>query len=298
MTIKNVTVIGGGVLGSQIAYQTAFKGLKVVLYDINDDAMKTAKKHIEQLKTAYQRDLKITDKDFEKGLQQLSYTTDLATAAKNADLVIEAIPEKLDIKKTFYESLAKVAPAKTIFASNSSTLLPSQLKDFTGRPERYLHIHFANQIWSRNTAEVMGSPETSTDVFDQVVDFAKTIGMVPIPLKKEQPRYVLNSMLIPWLNSALVLWAKGVAEPTTIDKTWMIDLGVQVGPFAVLDAIGMKTHYNIVVTEAEATGNDDLRLVAEKMKERIDANKLGPTTGEGFYHWPNPEFMAPDFLTK
>ncbi|GAW98709.1 3-hydroxyacyl-CoA dehydrogenase [Secundilactobacillus mixtipabuli] len=298
MTIKNVTVIGGGVLGSQIAYQTAFKGLKVVLYDINDDAMKTAKKHIEQLRTAYQRDLKITDKDFEKGLQQLSYTTDLATAAKNADLVIEAIPEKLDIKKTFYESLAKVAPAKTIFASNSSTLLPSQLKDFTGRPELYLHIHFANQIWSRNTAEVMGSPETSKDVFDQVVDFAKTIGMVPIPLKKEQPRYVLNSMLIPWLNSALVLWAKGVAEPTTIDKTWMIDLGVQVGPFAVLDAIGMKTHYNIVVSEAEATDNDDLRLVAKKMKERIDANKLGPTTGEGFYHWPNPEFMAPDFLTK
>lgn len=298
MTIKNVTVIGGGVLGSQIAYQTAFKGLKVVLYDINDDAMKTAKKHIEQLRTAYQRDLKITDKDFEKGLQQLSYTTDLATAANNADLVIEAIPEKLEIKKTFYESLAKVAPAKTIFASNSSTLLPSQLKDFTGRPERYLHIHFANQIWSRNTAEVMGSPETSKDVFDQVVDFAKTIGMVPIPLKKEQPRYVLNSMLIPWLNSALILWAKGIAEPTTIDKTWMIDLGVQVGPFAVLDAIGMKTHYNIVVTEAEATDNDDLRLVAKKMKERIDANKLGPTTGEGFYHWPNPEFMAPDFLTK
>mgnify|MGYP000906047883 CR=1 FL=1 len=297
MTIRNITVIGGGILGSQIAYQTAFKGLKVVLYDYHDDA-KVAKKHIQQLKADYKRDLKITDEDYEKGLEQLSYSTDLASAVKDADLVIESITEKLDRKKAFYESLAKVAPAKTIFASNSSTLLPSQLKDVTGRPDRYLHIHFANQIWIRNTAEVMGSPETSTDVFDQVVDFAKAIGMVPIPLKKEQPRYVLNSMLIPWLNSALILWAKGVAEPTTIDKTWMIDLGVQVGPFAVLDAIGMKTHYNIVVTEAEATDNDDLRLVAKKMKERIDANKLGPTTGEGFYHWPNPEFMAPDFLTK
>lgn len=297
MTIRNITVIGGGILGSQIAYQTAFKGLKVVLYDYHDDA-KVAKKHIQQLKADYQRDLKISDEDYEKGLEQLSYSTDLASAVKDADLVIESITEKLDCKKAFYESLAKVAPAKTIFASNSSTLLPSQLKDFTGRPDRYLHIHFANQIWIRNTAEVMGSPETSTDVFDQVVDFAKVIGMVPIPLKKEQPRYVLNSMLIPWLNSALILWAKGVAEPTTIDKTWMIDLGVQVGPFAVLDAIGMKTHYNIVATEAEATDNDDLQLVAKKMKERIDANKLGPTTGEGFYHWPNPEFMAPDFLTK
>ena len=212
--------------------------------------------------------------------------------------MIESISEKIAVKQAFYESLAKVVPAKTIIASNSSTLLPSQLKDFTGRPKQYLHIHFANQIWIRNTAEVMGSPETAPEVFDQVVAFTKTIGMVPIPLKKEQPRYVLNTMLIPWLNSALILWAKGVAEPATIDKTWMIDLGVAVGPFAVLDAIGMKTHYNIVVTEAEATDNDDLRLVAKKMKERIDANKLGPTTGEGFYHWPNPEFMTPDFLTK
>ncbi|GAX02091.1 3-hydroxyacyl-CoA dehydrogenase [Secundilactobacillus silagei] len=296
MEIEHVTVIGGGILGSQIAYQIAFKGLKVVLY--NHNSVEKAKQHVQQLKADYQRDLKITAGAYEKGLEQLSYSTDLADAVKDADLVIESISEKIAVKQAFYESLAKVVPAKTIIASNSSTLLPSQLKDFTGRPKQYLHIHFANQIWIRNTAEVMGSPETAPEVFDQVVAFTKTIGMVPIPLKKEQPRYVLNTMLIPWLNSALILWAKGVAEPATIDKTWMIDLGVAVGPFAVLDAIGMKTHYNIVVTEAEATDNDDLRLVAKKMKERIDANKLGPTTGEGFYHWPNPEFMTPDFLTK
>lgn len=236
MEIEHVTVIGGGILGSQIAYQIAFKGLKVVLY--NHNSVEKAKQHVQQLKADYQRDLKITAGAYEKGLEQLSYSTDLADAVKDADLVIESISEKIAVKQAFYESLAKVVPAKTIIASNSSTLLPSQLKDFTGRPKQYLHIHFANQIWIRNTAEVMGSPETAPEVFDQVVAFTKTIGMVPIPLKKEQPRYVLNTMLIPWLNSALILWAKGVAEPATIDKTWMIDLGVAVGPLPSLMRLG------------------------------------------------------------
>lgn len=127
-------------------------------------------------------------------------------------------------------------------------------------------------------------------------EFAKAIGMIPVVMHKEQPGYVLNTVLIPWLNSAMILWAKGIADPMTIDKVWMRDLSANVGPFGILDIIGMRTHYNIVKDEAERTNNSDLKLVAEKMKERIDANKLGPSTGEGFYHWPNPEFQDPNFL--
>lgn len=296
MTIKTVTIAGGGVLGSQIAYQTAFKGLTVTLYDINDQALSTAKQHVAALAPSYEHDLHVSAADFAADQADLTFTTDLAQAVADADLVIEAIPEKLTIKQHFYEQLASVAPNKTIFASNSSTLLPSQLAPFTGRPDRFLHLHFANQIWLRNTAEIMGSPQTDPAVFDTLVGFAKQIGMLPIPVKKEQPGYVLNAMLVPWLNSALKLWATDVATPEVIDRVWMTDLSSPVGPFGILDMIGLRTHYNIVLTEAQATHDEDLVLAAAKMKERIDQNLLGPSTGEGFYHWPNPAFMQPEFL--
>lgn len=296
MTIQHVTVAGGGVLGSQIAFQTAFMGFEVTLYDINEEAVKHARLLIDQLQPNYEHDLQVTMAEFQTALSRMSFDTDLGHATKDADLIIEAIPEKIAIKQSFYKELSQVAPKDAIFASNSSTLLPSDIAPATGRPTRFLNLHFANQIWLRNTAEVMGSPETDPAVFNTVVDFAKSIGMIAIPLQKEQPGYVLNSLLVPWLNAALKLWANGIATPETIDKTWMVVLSSPIGPFGILDMIGLRTHYNIVVTEAERTGDADLQRAADKMKKRIIANLLGPSTGEGFYHYPNPEFMNPDFL--
>ena len=293
MSIQNVTVAGGGVLGSQIAYQTALHGFNVTLFDRSVDKAKT---RVNALRDSYKRDLNLSDDEFDQGLSRITYTDNLADSVKNADLVIEAITESIPVKAKFYEELSSAAPEKTIFASNSSSLLPSQLVKYTDRPEKYLHFHFANEIWSRNTVEICGNDKTDSDVFNEMIDFAKKIGMIPVPLSKEQPGYVLNTMLIPWLNSSMILWAKGIADPITIDKVWMKDLGATVGPFGILDIIGLRTHYNIVKAEAERKNDDDLKLVAQKMKERIDANKLGPTTGEGFYHWPNPEFQSPDFL--
>lgn len=293
MDFKNVTIAGAGVLGSQIACQVALHGFATTIYARHP---KTAKKRVASLQPAYQQDLKLPKADFEAKTKSIKYTDNLGEAVADADLVIEALPEELTFKREFYQKLNELAPEKTVFASNSSSLMPSQLKDATGRADRYLHLHFANQIWLRNTAEVLGSDETDPSVFDAVVDFAKQIGMLPIPLHKEFPGYVLNAMLIPWLNSALVLWAKGIADPKVIDQTWMRDLSAPIGPFGVLDAIGLKTHCNIVRAQAVQTGNPDLKLVVEKMQERIDANLLGPSTGQGFYHWPNPEFMQPDFF--
>ncbi|MCH3922819.1 3-hydroxyacyl-CoA dehydrogenase [Limosilactobacillus sp.] len=296
MPIQNVVVAGGGVLGSQIAYQTALHDFKVTLYDLSSESLQQAQERIKVLFPDYHHDLGLSQADFDRHLANLSYTTGLETAVADADLVIEAIPEKLTIKEAFYQQLSKLAPEKTIFASNSSSLLPSQLVGYTDRPDRYLHLHFANHIWSRNTAEVMGTKDTDPKIFAEIVNFASAIGMIPVPLHKEQPGYVLNAMLIPWLNSALILWAKGVTDPLTIDRTWMKDLEAPVGPFGILDIIGLRTHYNIVKNMADKTDNADLQLAAAKMKERIDANKLGPSTGEGFYHWPNPAFLSPDFL--
>ena len=128
--------------------------------------------------------------------------------------MIEAIPEVLKLKQETYEKLAEVAPEKTIFATNSSTLLPSDMKDFTGRPQKFLALHFANQVWKFNTAEVMGTDETDPAVFDEIVDFAAEIGMVPIPIHKEKAGYVLNSLLVPFLNAAAAVSYTHLTLPT------------------------------------------------------------------------------------
>ncbi|KZL41399.1 3-hydroxyacyl-CoA dehydrogenase [Secundilactobacillus collinoides] len=294
--IKNVTVAGSGVLGSQIAYQSAYSGKNVTIYDISDDAVAKAKNRVKDLRSLYEHDLNIDDAEFEAGLENLSYSSDLADAVKDADLVIEAIPEKPEIKHSFYQQLAKVAPAKTIFASNSSTLIPSMFMDDTGRPEKFLNLHFANQVWLNNTAEVMGSPKTDPEIYKEIVEYAREIGMVPIQLQKEQPGYILNSLLIPFLNAGQELWTKGVADPQTIDKTWMKATGAPQGPFAILDVVGLRTAYNITATYAASTQDKQLQVVVDSIKKLLDEGKLGRESGEGFYKYPHPAFEDPDFL--
>ena len=297
MTYKNVTVAGSGILGYQIAFQAAFHGFNVSVYDINDEVLEKAKSKFQLMCKAFRKDLRATQEQLDKAFDNLSYTSDLAEAVKDADLMIEAIPEIPEIKIEFYEKLAKLAPEKTIFATNTSTLLPSQFAESTGRPAQFLALHFANKIWMHNVAEIMGHPRTDPKVFDEVVAFATNIGMVPMPLYKEQPGYIMNSLLAPFIDAALQLVAKEVADPHTIDKTWMIVTGAPSGPFAILDTIGIHTAYNITKLSAEKTQNPARLKAAQYLKEQlIDQNKLGFATGEGFYTYPNPAFMRPEFL--
>ena len=296
MEIKNVTVFGAGVLGTQIAFQTAFHKFNVTLYDVKDEFLDKAKIKFKELGEIYKRDLGATQKDIDDTLIRLTYTSDLADSVKDADLTIEAIPENVQIKKDFYTQLGKVAPEKTIFATNTSTLLPSQFAKETGRPEKFLALHFANEIWKNNTAEVMGHPETGAENFNIVVVFAKAIGMIALPIHKEQPGYILNTLLVPLLDAALTLYANGIADPETIDKTWMAGTGAPTGPFGIYDVVGLTTAYNITKMHADA-GDKQAEKGAKILKENfIDKGKLGVATGEGFYKYPNPKFKEPDFL--
>lgn len=219
MAIKKVTVAGSGVLGSQIAFQSAFKGFDVTVYDINQEAVDKAAERIKGLRHAYRTDIDATDEEFNAGIARLRFTDDLADAVKDADLVIEAIPENPKIKRDFYKKIGNLAPKSAIFTSNSSTLVPSMFAADTGRPKQFLNMHFANQVWLNNTAEIMGSPETDPAIYDEIVAYARQIGMIPIQLKKEQPGYILNSLLIPFLDAAEQLWLKGIADPQMIDRT-------------------------------------------------------------------------------
>lgn len=297
MNYRNITVAGSGVLGSQIAYQTAFKGFNVSVYDINDEALERAKERIVNLKPRYQEDLGATSEAVNAAYDRISFSSDLSQAVADADLVIEAIPEVVQMKIDFYKKLGEAAPAKTIFATNSSTLLPSIFAHATARPEKFLALHFANEIWKNNTAEIMRHPGTDMKVFDEVIAFAKAIGMVALPLHKEQPGYILNSLLVPLLEAAQLLLVKEVADVETIDKTWMVATGAPLGPFAILDVVGINTAYNIGLAKAQATGDQNFEKVAALLKsEYVDKGKLGRATGEGFYKYPNPNFIKPDFL--
>jgi 3-hydroxybutyryl-CoA dehydrogenase len=280
--IKNVTVLGSGVLGSQIAYQTAYAGFTVTAWDINDDAVAAANERFAGLAQRYDAEVEgAKDGKSAAALERLTATSDLAAAVADADLIIEAVPESPEIKTSTWEQVGALAPEKTIFATNSSTLLPSSFKDATGRPNKFLALHYANQIWAQNTAEVMGTADTDPEVFQTVVEFAKEQGMVPIEVKKEQPGYVLNTLLVPLLNAAGYLYANGIADAETIDKTWRIGTGAPRGPMEIFDIVGLTTAYNVSVM-----GDEESQKFAKILKEDfIDKGKLGIATGEGFYNY-------------
>ena len=282
--MKNITVLGTGVLGSQIAFQTAFHGFDVVAYDIDQPALDRAAERFTGLAARYEADSVegAADGGASAAIGRIRLTSDLADAVAAADLVIEAVPENLELKQGIYRTIGEAAPASTVFATNSSTLLPSALAESTGRADRFLALHFANEIWSHNTAEVMGTEATDAEVYTAVVEFARSIGMVPIEIKKEKAGYLLNSLLVPFLQAAGELLVDGIAEPEAIDATWRIGTGAPAGPFEIYDIVGLTTAYNI-----SRMGDAKQQAFADLIKERyIDQGKLGVATGEGFYTYP------------
>lgn len=222
----------------------------------------------------------------EAAYKGLTLTTSHEDAFKDADLVIESIAENPQEKVAFYTEMAKHLPGKTIVCSNSSTMLPSAFAQYTGRPEKYLALHFANSIWKNPLAEVM--PHASTDManFAEVVKFAASIRVVPAKVLKEQPGYLLNSMLVPLLTAAESLWAAGIGEVGDIDSAWKLGTGSPLGPFQILDIVGLTTAYNIgSMNPAAKDPNSVHAKVVALLKEKTDKGETGVTAGKGFYEY-------------
>ncbi|PPG11234.1 MULTISPECIES: 3-hydroxyacyl-CoA dehydrogenase [unclassified Rathayibacter] len=281
-TIRTVTVLGSGVLGSQIAFQSAFHGFAVTVYDLSDDVLESARQRLRGLAGVYETVPGGIAGGPQEALDSLRLTSDLAEAVADADLVIEAVPEDLGLKQELYGRLGALAPERTVFATNSSTLLPSDLKASTGRPDRFLALHYANHVWAQNTAEIMGTADTDPAVVDAVVEFAVSSGLEPIRLQKEKAGYVLNSLLVPLLNAASGLLMGGYADHETIDKTWRIGTGAPLGPFQIFDVVGLRTAYNVA---AAAPDEASQAFAAHLKTEYLDRGRLGTATGEGFYRY-------------
>lgn len=298
-------------LDSQIAFQSAYCGFNVTIWLRSEGSVERAKPKFERLRTIYLNTLeamKTNPQTYCRGLapspdvsageidqlkaradaalNNITFTLSYEEAARDCGLVIEAIAENPEEKIAFYTELAKHLPEKTIIATNSSTMLPSAFAQHTGRPEKYLALHFANEIWRNNTAEVMGHPETSKQAYDDVAEFAETISMIPLKLQKEQPGYILNSLLVPFLSAAEALLATGVADCETIDKTWMLATGAPFGPFRILNIVGLTTAYNIGIMDPRSKDPSTVQgKVAALLKGYIDEGKTGVNAGEGFYKY-------------
>ena len=312
--MKNIVIMGGGVLGSQIAFQTAFCDYNVIVWLRSEGSIERTKAKLELVKNSYIDAINlmampegksfnnwcrgIADADnFNKdelinkvmGLSdKIKLELDMKKALEDADLVIESMAEDFEAKKDLYLKMAPLLPEKTIVVTNSSTMLPSKLAKYTGRPDKFLALHFANSIWKNNTAEVMVQPKTEEKYFNEVMEFAKSIRMIALPLKKEKSGYLLNSMLIPLLFSGLDLYVNGVSDFESIDKAWLLGTGAPKGPFQILDTVGLETAYNIVEMYLKVPSflaPYNFKGMAKVLKEYIDAGKLGKASGEGFYKY-------------
>lgn len=294
MTVKTLTVVSAGTLGSQIALMAALHGVQVKIWNGHTDR---AHKRLATYLPMFKKVLGLTDEQVAQVKTKITVVTnDWNVPFQDTDLVIEATAERPEVKKEILGKISAHVPADTMIASNSSTMLPSQLSKLVTHPERFLHIHFANHIWQLNTAEIVGSAQTKPAYLQKAKDFAQAIGMLPIVLKKENPGYIMNALLIPMLQSALWVWANGVADPETIDRDWINSTGMPMGPFMVLDMVGIRTSYNIAA--ARAAKNPASKLIAAKLKEMLAAGHTGEAAGQGFYSYPHPAFEDPDFLKE
>ena len=322
MNYKKVVVAGGGVLGSQIAFQSAYCGFDVTIWLRSEGSIGRTQPKIDNLRDEYKKIIEIMDtpegkapnvwargiadpdsfdkekclKQVDKAYKGLKLELDLAKAVADADLVIESMAEDTKEKIAFYQKMAPVLPAKTVVVTNSSTLLPSTFAKYTGRPEKYLSLHFANHIWTNNTAEVMAQAQTDKKYFNELIDFANAIRMVALPVNKEKNGYLLNSMLVPFLLSGLDLYVNGVSDPESIDKAWTLGTGAPRGPFQIFDVVGLTTAYHIVEQYQKVPGlftpllrkmmmPYNFKGMETVLKKMIDEGKLGKAAGEGFYKY-------------
>ena len=322
MNYKKIVVSGGGILGSQIAFQSAYAGYDVTILIRKEDSIEDVKEKLKKLYNTYVETIDlmntkegkndnnwargIASKDnfkkevclenAKKALESIKIETEQEAALKDADLLVESITENFDIKSSFYKQIALLLPEKTVIVTNSSTLLPSKLAKYTGRPNKFLSLHFANSIWKNNIAEVMQHHLTDEIYFDEIVTFPESINMIPLAARKEKSGYLLNSLLVPFLLSAMDLVANGVSDPETIDKAWTLGTGAPRGPFEILDVVGLETARNIVLQYQKVPDLFDPLLkkmmlpynydgMLRVLNKYIDEGKLGKSTKEGFYKY-------------
>ena len=292
---EKVAVIGSGLLGTQIAMISAYAGYEVNVYDTIADAFNnTFEKLYADLK-AKGIDPFIPWDYWEGCKAAIRFTTNLSDALKDVDLVVEAITEDLEIKREIFRQLGENAPAKTVFASNSSSLPISWIEQSSGRPEQCINTHFYNLLRGANMADLMPGTKTLPEVMQKGEEWIRSLGCVPLRVKKEILGFCFNSVWRAIKKQCLYLWGNDFVDFQDIDRAWCIFTKMKTGPFALMDSIGLDTVYNIEMVYYNES-KDPKDKPPDALMEKIKKDELGIKTGKGFYTYPNPEFLQFDFL--
>ncbi|MCL4820124.1 MAG: 3-hydroxyacyl-CoA dehydrogenase family protein [Vicinamibacteria bacterium] len=282
MEIKKVGVLGCGLMGSGIAQVCAEAGYTVVVREVSDEVAKKGLGKIEKfLQKGVERG-KVTPERMQEVMGRLSGTSKLEDL-KDCDLVIEAVIENLELKREAYRTLDAICPAHTIFASNTSSLSITELAAATKRPDRFVGLHFFNPVPLMKLVEVVRSPLTSPEAFDKAYAFATSLGKSPIKAA-DKGGFIVNRLLVPYLLDAIRALEEGVGSVEDIDKGMQLGCGYPMGPFTLLDFVGLDTTYFIAGIMFEEF--HEKRFAAPPLLKRmVQAGLHGRKTGKGFYDY-------------
>jgi 3-hydroxybutyryl-CoA dehydrogenase len=295
MAIKKISVIGLGTLGTQIAIQAAYYGCEVRGYDQDPEIFPKTIQKVKGMMKFLGKGPTMAAEEWEKAASKVNVVKDLADALRDADLVIEAVPENLELKRSVWAQLDSLAPKQALLATNSSSIPVSRIESATGRPEKCLNIHFYAPGIGMNIVDVMGGTKTSPEVIEAAKQFVRSIDCIPLGVKKEILGFCFNSVWRAIKKQTLYMWGNGFVDFQDIDRAWMVFGNTNQGPFGLMDMVGLDVVYDIEMSYYNES-KDPRDVPPEAFKEMIDRKELGVKTGKGFYTYPNPEYSKPYFL--
>jgi 3-hydroxyacyl-CoA dehydrogenase len=282
-------------MGIEIALQCAIGGFDVIQYDVSDSQLESAalwqRTHLDQ----FVRDGWLTAAEAASVQGRITATTDPMVAA-NVDLVSESVPEVLRLKRQVFAQFHQICPAHTIFTTNTSYLRLNQLVGHVGRPERFAALHFHPPVWKSNVVDVMPHDGTDPAVVETLRQFAVRIGQIPIVCRQQGEGFIFNSMLRYWLLQAITLADSGICTFEDIDRSWMGVMQSKVGPFGILDNIGLDTVSDILNFWSVMLRDEKAKRAAAFLKPFVEQGRLGIKSQRGFYDYPDPAYLREEFL--
>ncbi len=278
-------------MGTRVALQSALSGYQVAIFDISAKALESSQKLMEKIVHQLAKSSGMDDTAGRNAIASITFTDNPNVAIWDADLINESVTEDIAIKNAVWEQFGKIAPEKTIFTTNTSYLLPSIFAEISGRPEKFCALHFHDVFYAK-VVDIMPHPGTDPQLIPLLMDFGKSLEQVPVLVKKENHGYLFNSMLMAFIGAAGKLLTGEVGSIEDIDKSWMVNFHKPMGPFGILDSIGLDTAWHVTKNKTDGAS----KRFASLLKTYIDAGKLGEKTGEGFYKYPNPAFRQEGFL--
>lgn len=284
--IQNIVVVGSGVMGRGIAYVAGAAGYIVTLTDVSEKAQKNAKKEINKIADKGLSIGKLTDESYTHLKENLTFKTDLAEAVSKADLVIEAVPEKAEIKKQVFEKMEKSAPDHCLFATNTSTMSPTEIASYAKRPEKTIAMHFFNPVHKMPLVEIIKGLETSEETAEIIRSIAEKMGKETVVIN-EFPGFVTSRISALVGNEAFYMLQEGLGTPEDIDKAIKLGLNYPMGPFELADLVGLDARLNNLKYLHEKLG--EKYRPAPLLEQYVKAGRLGRKSGRGVYDYTNKE---------